>query len=216
VSRSFDAALASATARATRLAPVGGDTSHIDVVDRHHNVVSATPSGGWLQSSPVIPELGFPLGTRAQMFWLEQGLPNSLASGKRPRTTLTPTIVVTDDGAVIGCGSPGGDAQDQWTAQLLLRHLGQGRSLQDAIDAPMFNSLDMPLSFWPRGRRPGVVQLEANWNEDVIAELRRRGHEVELVPAQSLGWPCAVRADPSGIVSAAASVRGRNGAAAVR
>ena len=216
VRRPFDPALAGATERATRLAPAGGDTAHIDVVDRYHNVASATPSGGWLQSSPVVPELGFPLGTRAQIFWLEQGLPNSLAPGKRPRTTLTPTVVVTDDGAVIGCGSPGGDAQDQWTAQLLVRHLGQGRSIQDAVDAPTFNSLDMPLSFWPRGRRPGVVQLEANWDADVMTELRRRGHEVEVVPAQSLGWPCAVRSDARGIVSAAASARGRNGAAAVR
>ena len=213
---STDGTVARAAARAAQALPVGGDTTHIDVVDRDRNVVSAMPSGGWLQSSPAIPELGFPLGTRAQMFWLEQALPNSLVPGKRPRTTLTPTVVVGDDGAVIGCGSPGGDGQDQWTAQLLVRLLAQRLPLHEAIDAPTFNSMDMPLSFWPRGRRPGVVQLEANWAEDVLTELRRRGHEVELVPAQSLGWPCAVRADARGIMTAAASARGRNGAAAIR
>jgi gamma-glutamyltranspeptidase/glutathione hydrolase len=210
------ASVASAARRAMGVVPAGGDTAHIDVVDRERNVVSATPSGGWLQSSPVIPALGFPLGTRAQMFWLDADLPNSLAPGKRPRTTLTATIAVTDDGTVVGCGSPGGDAQDQWTLQLVLRHLVHGTSLRGAVDRPTFNSLDMPLSFWPRARRPNVVQMEADWDADIVAELRRRGHEVELVPPQSQGWPCAVRATSGGVFSAAASARGRNSAAAVR
>jgi gamma-glutamyltranspeptidase/glutathione hydrolase len=211
-----DTSVATAARHAMRVLPAGGDTAHIDVADRDGNVVSATPSGGWLQSSPVIPGLGFPLGTRAQMFWLDAGLPNSLEPGKRPRTTLTATIAVTDDGAVIGCGSPGGDGQDQWTLQLLLRHLVHGTSLRDAVDRPTFNSLDMPLSFWPRSRRPKVVQMEADWDADVVADLRRRGHDVEIVPAQSLGWPCAVRATSGGLLSAAASARGRNCTAAVR
>ncbi len=210
------ASVARAARRAMRVLPAGGDTAHIDVVDRTGNLVSATPSGGWLQSSPVIPDLGFPLGTRGQMFWLDADLPNSLAPGKRPRTTLTATIAVTDDGTVIGCGSPGGDGQDQWTLQLVLRHLVHGTSLREAVDRPTFNSLHMPLSFWPRAQRPNVVQMEADWDANVIAELRRRGHEVELVPAQSQGWPCAVRATSSGLLSAAASARGRNCTAVVR
>ena len=213
---SSDTSVAAAARRAMRVLPAGGDTAHIDVVDRDRNVISATPSGGWLQSSPVIPDLGFPLGTRAQMFWLDADLPNSLEPGKRPRTTLTPTIALTDDGSVIGCGSPGGDAQDQWTLQLLLRHLVHGIALRGAADGPLFNSLHMPLSFWPRARRPNVVQMEADWDVDVIAELRRRGHEIELVPAQSQGWPCAVRVTAAGVFSAAASERGRNCSAAVR
>jgi gamma-glutamyltranspeptidase/glutathione hydrolase len=211
-----DELMANALRRATGIVPAGGDTAHIDVVDRDRNMVSATPSGGWLQSSPVIPGLGFPLGTRAQMFWLDGDLPNSLAPRKRPRTTLTATIAVTDDDTVIGCGSPGGDGQDQWTLQLVLRHLVHGTSLREAVDRSNFNSLDMPLSFWPRARRPNVVQMEADWDGEIITELRQRGHEVELVPAQSLGWPCAVRATSGGLLSAAASARGRNCAAAVR
>jgi gamma-glutamyltranspeptidase/glutathione hydrolase len=123
---------------------------------------------------------------------------------------------VTDDDTVIGCGSPGGDGQDQWTLQLVLRHLVHGTSLREAVDRSNFNSLDMPLSFWPRARRPNVVQMEADWDGEIITELRQRGHEVELVPAQSLGWPCAVRATSGGLLSAAASARGRNCAAAVR
>ena len=179
-------------------------------------MVSAAPSGGWLQSSPVIPELGFPLGTRAQMFWLEEGLANSLAPRKRPRTTLTPTLVVADDGTVLGCGSPGGDAQDQWNLQFLLRHLVHGAPIHEAVAAPSFQSLHMPLSFWPRSRRANVVQMEEDWDKTVIDELRERGHDVEMIPAQSQGWPCVVRASPDGVLSSAVSTRGRNCAAAVR
>jgi gamma-glutamyltranspeptidase/glutathione hydrolase len=211
-----DASTANAALRAARILPAGGDTAHIEVVDRHRNVVSAAPSGGWLQSSPVIPELGFPLGTRAQMFWLEEGLPNSLAPRKRPRTTLTPTLVVTDDGAVLGCGSPGGDAQDQWNLQFLLRHLVQGSPIHEAVVSPSFQSLHMTLSFWPRTRRANVVQMEEDWDKAVVEELRARGHEVEIIPAQSQGWPCVVRASADGVLSSAASTRGRNCAAAVR
>ena len=217
ITNASDESVASAARRAVGALPAGGDTAHIDVVDRDRNVVSATPSGGWLQSSPVIPGLGFPLGTRAQMFWLDADLPNSLAPGKRPRTTLTATIAVTDDGSVVGCGSPGGDGQDQWTLQLVLRHLVHGTSLREAVDRPNFNSLHMPLSFWPRAWRPNVVQMEADCDADVIAGLRGRGHEVEIVPAQSQGWPCAVRATSAGVFSAAASARGgRNSSAVVR
>ena len=211
-----DGSVERAAIRAMGVLPGGGDTAHIDVVDRHGNVISAAPSGGWIQSSPVVPELGFPLGTRAQMFWLQDGLANSLAPRKRPRTTLTPTLVVSDDGTVIGCGSPGGDAQDQWTLQLLLRHLVHDSPVHDAAEAPSFNSLHAPLSFWPRPRRPNVVQMEADWDAGVVEDLRRRGHVVELVPARSQSWPCIVRATAQGVFSSAASARGRSCAAAAR
>ncbi len=199
-----------ASVRATRGLATAGDTAHIEVVDRHRNVVSAAPSGGWLQSSPVIPDLGFPLGTRAQTMWLESGLANSLAPGKRPRTTLSPTIVLTRDEAVIGCGSPGGDAQEQWTLEFLLATLIHGLPLQAAADSSTFQSLHMPSSFWPRRSRPGVLQMEAGWDGAVVNGLRERGHEVEVIPDRSQGWICAVGVEPSGFVSSAASQRGRN------
>lgn len=97
-----------------------GDTCHVDIVDRWGNMVSATPSGGWLQSNPVVPELGFPLGTRLQMAWLDEGLPNSLTPGRRPRTTLTPSLALRDGVPVMAFGTPGGDQQDQWQVHFFL------------------------------------------------------------------------------------------------
>ena len=136
-----------------RLGGVRGDTVHFDIVDQAGNMVSATPSGGWLQSSPVIPELGFCLGTRAQMFWLEEGHPAALAPGKRPRTTLTPTLALRDGEPYLAWGTPGGDQQDQWITQMFLRHVHAGINLQEAIDAPAWHSEHFPAR---SGRAPRV------------------------------------------------------------
>ncbi|MEP6629927.1 MAG: gamma-glutamyltransferase family protein [Lapillicoccus sp.] len=194
-----------------------GDTCHIDVVDRWGNMVSSTPSGGWLQSSPTIPELGFALGSRLQMSWLEPGLPSSLVPGRRPRTTLTPTLVLRDGVPVLACGSPGGDQQDQWQLIFLLRHLVQGQDLQEAIDAPMWNTPAFPSSFWPRVTEPGVVVVEDRIDPAAVEGLRARGHEVRLSDPWSLGRLCAVRRDPeSGVVSAGANPRGMQGYAVGR
>src|SRR5436190_1455092 len=100
------------------LGAVAGDTCHLDIIDRWGNMVSATPSGGWLQSSPVIPELGFCLGTRLQIAWLDEKSPSSLAPGKRPRSTLSPTLALKDGEPWMAFGTPGGDGQDQWSTQL--------------------------------------------------------------------------------------------------
>ena len=140
-------------------AAVRGDTVHIDIVDKAGNMFTATPSGGWLQSSPVIPELGFPLGTRAQMFWLEEGLPASLAPGKRPRSTLSVGMALRDGDPYMSWGTPGGDQQDQWSCQFFLRHVAQTdarpkMNLQEAIDAPAWHIEHFPLSFWPRTAGP--------------------------------------------------------------
>jgi gamma-glutamyltranspeptidase / glutathione hydrolase len=194
-----------------------GDTCHVDVVDRWGNMISATPSGGWLQSSPTIPELGFALGSRLQMFWLEQGLASSLAPGRRPRTTLTPTLVHRDGLPVLACGSPGGDQQDQWQLIFLLRHLLGGQSLQQAIDSPMWNTPSLPGSFWPRVVEPGVLVVEDRIGEEVIARLSAMGHEVRVSDSWSLGRMCAVTRDPaSGILSAGANPRGMQGYACGR
>ncbi len=141
-----------------RMGEVIGDTVHFDIVDKAGNMVTATPSGGWLQSSPVIPELGFCLGTRGQMFWLEEGHPASLAPGKRPRTTLSPTMALRDGDAYLAWGSPGGDQQDQWITQFFLRHVHAGMNLQEAIDAPAWHSEHFPISFWPRTSRPACCR----------------------------------------------------------
>ena len=170
-----------------RLGEVIGDTVHFDIVDSAGNMVSSTPSGGWLQSSPVIPELGFCLGTRAQMFWLDEKHPAALAPGKRPRTTLSPTLALRDGEPYLAWGSPGGDQQDQWTTQFLLRHVHAGMNLQEAIDAPAWHSEHFPISFWPRTARPGVLVVEKRLSDATIGELRSRGHEVEVGPSWSEG-----------------------------
>ncbi|MEU4473499.1 gamma-glutamyltransferase family protein [Micromonospora sp. NPDC023888] len=194
-----------------------GDTCHVDVVDRWGNMISATPSGGWLQSSPTIPELGFPLGSRLQMFWLEEGLASSLAPGRRPRTTLSPTMVHRDGEPVLACGTPGGDQQDQWQLPFLLRHLVGGQSLQEAIDAPAWHTLSLPGSFYPRDMEPGVLVVEDRLDEGVLAALRAYGHEVRVTDGWSLGRLCAVTRDPAtGVLAAGANPRGMQGYACGR
>ncbi len=163
-----------------RLGHVRGDTVHFDIIDRDGNMITATPSGGWLQSSPVIPELGFCLGSRAQMFWLEEGHPAALAPGKRPRTTLSPTLALRDGEPYLAWGSPGGDQQDQWITQFFLRHVHADMNLQEAIDAPAWHSEHFPISFWPRTARPGVLVVESRLPQETISELERRGHVVEI------------------------------------
>ena len=192
-----------------------GDTVHFDIIDQAGNMVSATPSGGWLQSSPVISELGFPLGTRAQMFWLDEGHPAALAPGKRPRTTLTPTLALREGEPYLGWGTPGGDQQDQWITQFFLRHVDAGMNLQEAIDAPAWHSEHFPSSFWPRAARPGVLVLEGRIAKDTTAELRRRGHIVEVGAEWSEGRLTAASRDGRKR-RAAANPRGMQGYAAGR
>src|SRR5690606_9560089 len=183
-----------------------GDTCHIDVIDRDGNMVSATPSGGWLQSSPIIPELGFCLGSRAQMFWLEEGLPGSLAPGKRPRTTLSPSFAFRDGEPYMPFGTPGGDGQDQWTLIFFLRHVHHGMNLQEAIDAPTFQTAHFPSSFYPRQALPGRVTVEGRLPEATVAELKRRGHEVEIGGDWSQGRISACARDGE-VLKAAANPR---------
>ena len=194
-----------------------GDTCHIDVVDRWGNMISATPSGGWLQSSPTIPELGFCLGSRLQMTWLEDGAPSTLAAGKRPRTTLTPTLVLKDGKPVTALGSPGGDQQDQWQLLYLLRTLVGGYSPQEAVDAPALHTTSIPGSFWPRTWTPGGAVVEDRLGEAVIDELERRGHVVTRAGDWALGRLSCVVSDPeTGLLKAAANPRGAQGYAAGR
>ena len=199
-----------------------GDTCHLDVVDRWGNMVSATPSGGWLQSNPVVPALGFPLGTRLQMAWLEPGLPNTLTPGRRPRTTLSPSLALRGGEPVLAFGTPGGDQQDQWQTHFLLAvalrpAVRGGPDLQGAIDAPNWHHESFPGSFHPRAMRPGAVTIESRAGAEVIGELRRRGHAVTVGGPWSEGRLCAVARDPeTGVLSAAANPRGMQGYAAGR
>jgi gamma-glutamyltranspeptidase/glutathione hydrolase len=196
--------------------PTQGDTVHLDVADRFGNVISATPSGGWLQSSPVIPALGWPLGTRAQMFWLEEGLPSSLRPGARPRTTLSPGLALREGEPYLAWGTPGGDQQEQWAFHVFLRHVDRGLNLQEAIDAPEFHTDHLISSFYPRGFVPRSLALESRFGARVVADLRGRGHDVQLRPPWSLGRVSAVAREPDGLLRAAASPRGMQGYAVGR
>jgi gamma-glutamyltranspeptidase / glutathione hydrolase len=195
--------------------PTRGDTVHLDVADRFGNLISATPSGGWLQSSPTIPALGWPLGSRAQMFWLEEGLPSSLAPRTRPRTTLSPGLVLRDGEPWLAYGTPGGDQQEQWALHAFVRHVDRGLDLQAAIDAPEWHTDHLIASFDPRGFAPRSLAVESRFGEEVIADLRRRGHAVAVTDAWSLGRVSAVKRE-NGQIVAASNPRGMQGYAACR
>jgi gamma-glutamyltranspeptidase / glutathione hydrolase len=192
-----------------------GDTCHLDVVDKWGNVVTATPSGGWLHSSPVIPSLGFCLGTRAQMFTLTPGFASTLGPGRRPRTTLSPTLTLRDGEPYLAFGTPGGDQQDQWTLAFFLNHVHGGMNLQQAIDFPAFHSRHMPSSFYPRESYPKAVDIEERAGASVIEDLESRGHEITVQPPWSLGRVSAV-ARRNNVLYAAANPRGMQGYAAGR
>ncbi|MDJ1017380.1 MAG: gamma-glutamyltransferase [Paracoccaceae bacterium] len=184
-----------------------GDTVHVDVIDQWGNSVSATPSGGWLQSSPVVPGLGMALNTRAQMFWLEPGLPTSLAPGRRPRTTLSPTMATAPDGTEYAFGTPGGDQQDQWQLIYLLRLIHGGMNLQEAIDAPLFHTGHFQSSFYPRAVQTGYLMVEPAFGETAIDALKARGHDVTVAEPWSIGRLTAASRSPDGLLKAAATPR---------
>lgn len=191
-----------------KLTAATGDTCCVTATDAAGNMVVATPSGGWLKSSPVIPGLGFPLGTRGQMATLMPGHSNTLAPGKRPRTTLSPTMVLRDGQPYLAFGTPGGDQQDQWTLGFFLNHVDHGMGPQAAVEARTFHTDHVPTSFAPRRFRPGTVVLESGWPAEELELLRRRGHEVELAPDYSLSKVCATGLTGDGLVLGAASPRG--------
>ncbi|HEY8295623.1 MAG TPA: gamma-glutamyltransferase [Micrococcaceae bacterium] len=192
-----------------------GDTCHIAVTDQAGNMIAATPSGGWLQSSPAVPELGFCLGSRLQMTWLDEASPSALRPGGRPRSTLTPTMVLRDGAPVAALGSPGGDQQEQWQLLYLLRTLVGGHAPQQAIDAPAFHTTSLAASFWPRTWEPDGLVVEDRLGEDVIAALARRGHLITRAGDWALGRLCVVGRE-DGFLYAAANPRGAQGYAAGR
>jgi gamma-glutamyltranspeptidase / glutathione hydrolase len=197
-----------------------GDTCHIDVIDRLGNMVSATPSGGWLSSSPAIPTLGFALGTRLQMTWLDDGLPNTLTPRVAPCTTLSPSLALRDGEPYMVFGTPGGDQQDQWSTTFFLRHALYGMNLQEAIDAPAYHVKHHPSSFWPRQTTLNRLTLESRFATTVIEQLRSWGHDVQLGNPWSEGRisACSRSRDDRGgwLLRAAANPRGMQGYAVGR
>ncbi len=185
-----------------------GDTTHLDAIDNQGNMVAATPSGGWIGSSPVIKGLGFPLGTRGQMFYLNPQRPNALAPRKRPRATLTPSLVTKGGEPYMVFGTPGGDGQDQWTLQFFLNHVVFGMNLQKALDAPTITCVHFPSSFYPRPAYPNRVEVEGRLSPDVIKALERRGHEVAVIDGWANGKVMGIHLDREhGVIAGAVSPR---------
>jgi gamma-glutamyltranspeptidase / glutathione hydrolase len=206
----FEGSAAPAETAAVEARGWEGGTTGTRAVDAEGNMFSATPSGGWFRSSPVIPGLGFSLGTRCQMFWLHDPRhPGALVPRKRPRTTLSPTLVMKDGRPCMVFGTPGGDQQDQWTLQVFLNMTVFGMDVQDAIDAPSFHSVHFPGSFYPRKARPGEMLVEGRMPEAVVNGLRERGHKVTVAPDWSLNYTTAILYDPArGLMEGGASSRG--------
>lgn len=183
--------------RALGLGGSDGDTTHCEAIDSEGNMVSATPSGGWIQSSPVIPGLGFALGTRGQMFYLDPRRPNALAPRKRPRATLTPSLATRGGEPYMVFGTPGGDGQDQWTLQFFINHVDFGMRIQDALDFPHFETAHFPSSFYPRAASPGRIKIDSRVPEEVVEELERRGHKIAARNAYEGLKMMAIRRDPA-------------------
>ena len=200
-------ALPAARGWAGFLAESHGDTCHFDIIDRWGNMISGTPSGGWLTGSPAVPELGFPVSVRGQMFSLDEGHPNCLAPGKRPRTTLTPGLALERGEPRLVFGTPGGDHQDQWALHAFLRHAVQGMTMQEALDAPSFFTDHMPSSFYPREWNPGHLAVEAHFPKGELAELDRRGHRLRISPRWGHYNSMTMASKTGGVLRAAASPR---------
>ena len=149
------------------------------------------------------------------MFWLEEGLPSSLAPGKRPRTTLSPGLVLRDGEPWLAYGTPGGDQQEQWAMHVLLRHVDRGLNLQEAIDAPEWHTDHLISSFYPRGFEPRSLAVESRFGDEAIADLRRRGHDVSVDRAV-VARPRQRRAREDDQLRAAANPRGMQGYAVAR
>lgn len=197
-----------------------GDTCHIDVIDSAGNMVAATPSGGWLSSSPVIPALGFGITTRLQMSWLDENHPGGLQGGKRPSTTLSPGLALRDGQPYMAFGTPGGDQQDQWALAFFVRHAVHGLNLQEAIEAPSWHVDHGPASFWPRSTVLNRLTVESRLPPDTIAALRAAGHDVKVGGPWSEGRISACTREPDGqgglLLRAAANPRGMQGYAVGR
>jgi gamma-glutamyltranspeptidase/glutathione hydrolase len=206
--RPGDAVLSGPRERKNLSQAAPGDTTHLDAADRWGNMLSATPSGGWISSSPLIKGLGFPLGTRLQMFYLDPSHANALLPGKRPRTTLTPSLALRDGALALAFGTPGGDQQDQWSLQFFLNHIDFEMNIQEAADAPNFHTAHFPSSFYPHAADPGSLILEGRISESTRSALREKGHKVMLAGDWSNGRVLAIRFDAkNGLLCGAASAR---------
>lgn len=182
-----------------------GDTTAVEVVDREGNLFSATPSSGWLLGGAFVAgDTGIPMSNRMQAFRLDADSPNVLAGGKRPRTTLTPTVVLKDGKPFLALGTPGGDSQDQQVLLVLLNVIDFGMDVQAAIEAPRINSLHPESSFDDHSAQPGVLEVERTVSDAARAELQRRGHVLRV----RAPWGMSTGVVAAGVDPATGKLRG--------
>jgi gamma-glutamyltranspeptidase/glutathione hydrolase len=186
----------------------GPGTVHVAVADRQGNMAALTPSGGWISGNEVMPALGFALGTRLQTFYLVEGHPNVVAPGKRPRTTLSPSLALYRGRPWMAFGTMGGDQQDQWTSQFFLNRVVFGMSVPGAIEAPKITCDHVPGTFYPHAAAPGQLRLEGRVPRETAEELIRRGHRVFWAPEWSAGYICAVARNDNQVLEAGVDPRG--------
>src|SRR5207237_9616596 len=155
------------------------NTTCVNVEDRQGNVWSATPSGAWLPSV-IMGDTGIPLGTRLQTLLVKPGHPNELQPGKRPRVTLSPTIVLKDGKPLLALSTPGGDNQDQALLQVLLNIIEFGMSPQEAVEAPRFQTEHFYSSFAFHEFVPGKVNLEGRIPKAAAEKLTALGHRISV------------------------------------
>ena len=158
------------------------DTTTVNVADARGNLFSASPSSAWFAGGTFIAgDTGVPLGNRMQAFVLDEEHPNVLRAGKRPRTTLSPTIVLRDDKPFLALSSPGGDSQDQQALQVILNIAIFGMRPQEAVEAPRFNSTHYRDSFRDHRFLAGGLQLENRIAPGVVEALGRLGHRTGVI-----------------------------------
>jgi len=188
----------------------GAGTVHVDAVDAMGNMASFTPSGAWIMSAEVIPALGFPLSVRMMTFYLgPPHHPNVVAPGKRPRTTLTPSLAFRGGKPWMAFGTMGGDNQGQWLLQFYLCRAAFGMTIPQAIEAPRLSSEHFPGFFAPHEGVPNRVRIEPRFGAGVLQALRRRGHDLDVAPDWSEGFVSAVQLDAaSGVIEAGCDPRG--------
>jgi gamma-glutamyltranspeptidase/glutathione hydrolase len=188
----------------------GPGTVHVDAVDAKGNMASFTPSGAWISSAEVIPALGFPLSVRMMTFYLGPAHhPNVVAPGKRPRTTLTPSMAFRNGKPWMAFGTMGGDNQGQWLLQFYLCRAAFGMTIPEAIEAPRLSSEHTPGFFAPHASEPNRVRIEPRFGAKVLEELRRRGHDLDVAPDWTEGFvSCAAYDEDSGLIEAGCDPRG--------
>jgi gamma-glutamyltranspeptidase / glutathione hydrolase len=190
------------------------DTTGINTIDKSGIMFAVTPSGAWLPSV-IAGDTGIPLTQRAQSFLLTPGHPNELAGGKRPRVTLSPTLVTRDGLPVMTLSTPGGDNQDQALLQVLLNVLEFGMNSQAAVEAPRFQTRHLVSSFDNHAMNRGDLLLDERIAPQVFAELSDRGHHAGIRSRWNSGaHPVTIRVLPNGVIEAGADPWGYRSAQA--